>query len=139
MARETIPLVEHLEALRIADAALASERDRRYQEVNIEREKALRIKEEADKVALDLARQIQTYKDEQHNGLLGELRDQRGSQASKQEVRLVEEKLLLAISPLAEFMSAQRASSQRSTVLWAALVTVAFLLIGVGSLYFAQR
>jgi hypothetical protein len=138
MTRETIPLVDHLDALRVADATLFAERDRRYQEVNIEREKALRIKEEADKVALDLARQIQTYKDEQHNGLLGELRDQRGSQASKAELRQVEEKLLLAIEPLSKYIAGQVIGNQKTGALWAALATVAFLVVAFGSLLLSR-
>ena len=45
---ESVPLREHLATLRAADQALQAERDRRYAEVNVEREKALKIKEEAD-------------------------------------------------------------------------------------------
>jgi hypothetical protein len=48
---------------------LDNERDRRYAEVNVEREKALKIKETADSEALKLARDIQTYKDEKSNQL----------------------------------------------------------------------
>ena len=53
MNRETVTLRAHCEALRTADADLAAERDRRYAEVALEREKALRIKETADLAALE--------------------------------------------------------------------------------------
>jgi len=45
------------------------ERDRRYTEVNIEKEKALKIKETADLAALSLARESQTYKEQQNDQL----------------------------------------------------------------------
>jgi hypothetical protein len=53
-----VPLRTHLTALRVADEKFAAERDRRYSEVADERAKALQIKDEADKTALSLARQI---------------------------------------------------------------------------------
>lgn len=53
-----VPLRTHLAALRVADEKFAAERDRRYSEVAAERAKALQIKDEADKTALSLARQI---------------------------------------------------------------------------------
>lgn len=53
----------HTTAMREADLRLSEERDRRYLEVNIEKEKALKIKETADLAALSLARDIQTYKE----------------------------------------------------------------------------
>jgi len=74
---ETVSLQEHLEKLRAAEAKFQEERDRRYTEVNAERERALGFKEEADRRALALARAIQDYKDERAN----DLREQLGSQA----------------------------------------------------------
>lgn len=78
--------------------------DRRYTEVNIEKEKALKIKEEADKVALSLAREIQTYKDEAHNGLL------------KQHAEFVSravsaEKFEAVVKPLADYVASQQGRS----------------------------
>lgn len=55
---DSVTLREHLSALREADLKFQAERDRRYTEVARERERALLIKETADKAALDLARQI---------------------------------------------------------------------------------
>ena len=57
------------EALRAADRRFNDERDRRYTEVNIEKEKALKIKETADLAALSLARESQTYKEQQNDAL----------------------------------------------------------------------
>lgn len=57
------------EALRSADRRFNDERDRRYTEVNIEKEKALKIKETADLAALSLARESQTYKEQQNDAL----------------------------------------------------------------------
>jgi hypothetical protein len=55
----------HNKAMRAANKAFHDERDRRYAEVNVEREKALKIKETADLAALSLARESQVYKDQQ--------------------------------------------------------------------------
>jgi hypothetical protein len=76
---ETVTLREHLEALRQAD-------DRRYAEVNVEKEKALKIKETADLAALQLAREIQTYKDEKANELREQINSERGLYATKDDL-----------------------------------------------------
>jgi len=86
---ETVSLQEHLAAIRQCDQALSDERDRRYTEVNIEREKALKIKEEADKAALGLAREIQTYKDEKANELREQINSERGLYVTKTEMEPV--------------------------------------------------
>ncbi len=95
---ETIPLKEHFEKLIEAN-------DRRYTEVNIEKEKALKIKEEADKVALSLAREIQTYKDEAHNGLLKQWQSERGTYVTT-------DKFEGSIRPLVEYVSSQHGKGQ---------------------------
>lgn len=59
----------HADALRKAEQRFEDERDRRYTEVNIEKEKALKIKETADLAALSLARESQTYKEQQNDAL----------------------------------------------------------------------
>ncbi len=76
---ETVSLREHIEALRAAD-------DRRYAEVNIEREKALKIKETADLAALQLAREIQSYKDEKANQLREQINSERGLYATNKDL-----------------------------------------------------
>jgi hypothetical protein len=86
MSGETVSLKEHLEALRVADRRFEDERDRRYSEVNIEREKALKIKETADLAALQLAREIQTYKDEKANELREQISSERGLYATNKDI-----------------------------------------------------
>ncbi len=83
---ETVSLKEHLKALREADLDFAEERDRRYAEVNIEREKALKIKETADLAALQLAREIQSYKDEKANQLREQINSERGLYATNKDI-----------------------------------------------------
>jgi hypothetical protein len=79
-------LKQHFDALRSADSRFLDERDRRYTEVSVEREKALKIKDEADKAALGLAREIQTYKDEKANELREQIGSERGLYPTKSEL-----------------------------------------------------
>ncbi len=72
-------LKEHLDELRISD------------------QRALQIKEEADKIALGLARDIQVYKDEKANELREQINSERGSYATKVEVK-----------PLIDYVSGQQ-------------------------------
>lgn len=108
-------LRQHYSALRAADSRFYEERDRRYTEIAIEREKALRIKERGDEVALGLARDIQTYKDVQHNGLLEQLSGERGLYATKTDVVAVVEKIEATIKPLADYVTGQQGRSQGIT------------------------
>jgi len=100
MGPDTVSLREYLSALMI-------ERDRRYSEVAMEREKALKIKEEADKAALGLAREIQTYKDEKANELRSQIERERGSYATQNDLKATVEKVEAAMKPLAEYVSRQ--------------------------------
>ena len=104
-------LHEHFATLRQADREFAVERDRRYTEVNIEREKALKIKETADLAALGLAREIQTYKDEKANELREQISRERNLYASKDDVANVAEKLEATIKPALEYIARQAGRS----------------------------
>jgi hypothetical protein len=86
-------VMQHFQALRESDYNFYEERDRRYGEVAIEREKALKIKETADLAALELARQIQEYKDEKANELRSQIEREQGDRASKEDLKALEEKL----------------------------------------------
>jgi hypothetical protein len=86
MTNNTVPLLVHLAALREADLRFNEERDRRLTEVNIEREKALKIKETADLAALGLAREIQNYKDEKANQLREQISSERGLYATNKDI-----------------------------------------------------
>jgi hypothetical protein len=76
----------HIEALRAQDLRFEQERDRRYSEVKEEQEKAIKIKETADLAALELAREIQTYKDEKANELREQISSERGLYATKDDL-----------------------------------------------------
>jgi len=108
--------------------ALAAANDRRYTEVNIEKEKALKIKEEADKVALSLAREIQTYKDETHNGLLKQWQLERGSNVTN-------DKFDATLKPLIEFMNAQRGQGNGRKELYGYVVGAIGLLLAMLSIF----
>jgi sugar-specific transcriptional regulator TrmB len=82
-----------MEALRKGDAKFLEERDRRYAEVKIEQEKAIKIKETADLAALQLARQIQEYKDEKANELRSQIEREQGERATKKELQDAVEKV----------------------------------------------
>jgi len=106
----SIPLKEYFEALRAgderlraADARFMEERDRRYAEVNIEKEKALKIKETADLAALQLAREIQTYKDEKANELREQISRERGLYVTRDQLESVVREFNAAIKPLSEY------------------------------------
>ena len=112
MAEDSVSLREHLEALRRhdrrADEKFQMERDRRYTEVALEREKALKIKETADLAALQLAREIQTYKDEKANELRSQIERERGSYATQGDLRAAVEKLETAIAPVLTYIAGEQ-------------------------------
>ena len=116
MTGETVPLKEHLSALRAADLRFNEERDRRYAEVNIEREKALKIKETADLAALQLAREIQSYKDQKANQLREQINSERGLYATNKD-----------IEPMRAYISGQtgRGLGMNALFGWAMAVLVA--------------
>ncbi len=91
-------LQEHWHVVNVLNERFNTERDRRYSEVNIEREKALKIKEEADKAALGLAREIQTYKDEKANELREQISSERGSYATKADLAAMARELQATIT-----------------------------------------
>ena len=105
---EAIPLQEHLAAVRESDLRFEAERDRRYTEVNLEREKALKIKETADRAALELAREIQTYKDEKANELRSQIERERGSYVTQDQIRALTREYMAALKPLNEFVAGQQ-------------------------------
>ena len=134
-AEVSIPLKEYFEALRAgdekvraADARFEAERDARYKEVAAERdqryaevkaaeEKALKVKETADLKALDLASQIQTYKDEKANELREQISSERGLYVTRTEMASAVRELQALVKPLTEYASAQqgRAGGQQDS------------------------
>jgi hypothetical protein len=98
----------HNEALRAAQKELDAERDRRYTEVNIEKEKALKIKETADLAALSLARDIQIYKDEKANELRSQIERERGLYVQRSDLEGAVGKIDATLAPLVVGASAQQ-------------------------------
>ena len=112
------------ESLRRAEQRFYDERDRRYAEVSLEKEKALRIKEEADKAALALAREIQTYKDEKANELRAQINSERGLYATRGDLQSAIEKIEATLKPVQEFVTSQRGKQQGFSTSGAILTAV---------------
>jgi len=111
-------LHEYDEAIRKVENEFQTERDRRYTEVAIEREKALRIKETADLAALSLARESQTYKEQQNDALRDKNLSESGIYATNasvaQAIGNLENKLDSALQPLINFVANQKGAAQGS-------------------------
>lgn len=134
-----VTLKEHLEALRIADVRFYEERDRRYHEVNIEKEKALKIKETADLAALSLASEIQKYKDEKANELREQINSERGLYSNKEDVAkdivAAVSKIEATIKPLIEYVLSQQGRSVGLTAGWGYILSGIGLLILVATYF----
>jgi hypothetical protein len=138
-----ISLREYFEALRHSDDKVDQwifrfyeERDRRINEVNIEREKALKIKETADLAALGLAREIQTYKDEKANELRSQIERERGNYTTRGELASLSDKFETQLKPIADYVTSQQGRSAGINATAAAIFAVAVVLINV-ILYYA--
>ena len=129
-----VTTLEHLLALRACDLELHRERDRRYAEVAVEREKALRIKETADDMARQLARADQTFKNEAANELRSQIERERGSYATHVELTAAMEKMEALIAPLATWAAAQQGRSSGLSAGWGFLVGVVGVAAAVISL-----
>jgi len=114
-AATDVSLREHLAAIRDGDLRFQQERDRRYSEISVEREKALKIKEEADRAALALAREIQTYKDEKANELREQINSERGLYASKDDIVGAVEKIEAQLKPLSDYVTTQQGGPRAIT------------------------
>ncbi len=113
----TISLKEHLTLLRAAEDKFDAERDRRYTEAREADAKALKIKEQADRDALELAREIQTYKDEKANELREQINNERGLYVTQTELK-----------PINDFVAQQQGRSTGAVD----TRTLVFALIGTG-------
>lgn len=119
-----VTTLEHLLALRQAD-------DRRYAEVALEREKALKIKETADLAALELARQIQTYKDEKANELRTQIERERVTYVTRIELSAAMEKIEVMMTPLTSWVASQQGRSSGLSAGWGYLLGAVGLAAGV--------
>lgn len=132
---------EHAAEVKSLQGNFNEERDRRYREVDEERAKALKIKENADKTAMELAREIQTYKDEKANELREQIGSERGLYAEKEavdsRVTAVIRELETKIKPLSDFVSArqgQREGFKMTGGFLVGLASVIGVLLLMGSL-----
>jgi hypothetical protein len=112
-----VSLREHFEALLDAN-------DRRYAEVNTEREKALKIKETADLAALQLAREIQSYKDEKANQLREQINSERGLYATNKD-----------IEPLKTYMAGQTGRGLGMNALFGWAMAILMLGVAIAAVY----
>lgn len=123
--------VVHNEAMRAAEEKFHQERDRRYAEVKSAEEKALRVKEQADRDALGLAREIQTYKDEKANQLREQINGERGLYVTKAELAGTADKLEAVLAPLAAYVALQQGGSKGMRDMWGWVVAGVMLAIAV--------
>lgn len=123
----------HKAELRAADFRFAEERDRRYTEVALEKEKALKIKEAADLAALQLAREIQTYKDEKANELREQISRERGMYVTKDELQSAVRELQAVVAPIVNYVATQQGKNQGiGLMIGAAVVVVGLMLTALG-------
>lgn len=113
-------------ALRAADIRFADERDRRYAEVQWERDKALVIR------AAD-----QAYRDEKANELREQISRERGEYASQGDLQSAIDTITATLKPIVEYVAAQQGArtgqlDQRALVSWGF-----GLLATIVALYFA--
>jgi len=115
-------LREHWLALREADDRFTIERDKRYAEVNIEREKALKIKETADLAALTLAREIQSYKDEKVEKSREQNLRESGEYVTRGDLDTVVRRIESSLTPIFDFISSQKGGAANAQVTLARIV-----------------
>jgi hypothetical protein len=100
------------------------ERDRRYTEIGIEKEKALSIKEKADLAALQLARDIQTYKDEKANELREQINSERGLYVTKEELHSAIREIDISIKHLDNLSSINQGQNQGIKLTTGSLISI---------------
>lgn len=131
----------HNEAMRKADQRFNEERDRRYTEVNVEKEKALKIKETADLTALELARESQVYKDERNDSMREQNLKETGIYATRDDLAVVfaksEKNLALAfdeiktaLKPVIDHVAADSGGAISMNKLYAGITVIA-VIVGV--------
>jgi len=126
----------HVALLREADMRFENERDRRYTEVNIEKEKALKIKETADLAALQLARESQSLKEVQNDALRDKTLSESGVYATTAGVAQAIEDLKTSLQPLVDYVSAHKGAELTKGNLYAGAAGIAAFL---GALYYVTR
>ena len=127
------------EDLRAADKELRIESDRRYGEVNIEREKALKIKDTADRDALELSRKRQEERDTQSDAMRDQTLASSGVYATNASVAKSFEKLEETLAPFIKYVAELQgagAGNDKSAIRLSQLVAG---VVGIGLLYLATK
>ena len=94
----------HAMELKEANEKFLKEQDRRYSEVNVEKEKALKIKETADLAALELARESQKYKEERNDAQREQTITDRGAYVTHDDLAEVVKDIGKQILPIINFV-----------------------------------
>jgi Zn-dependent M32 family carboxypeptidase len=129
-------LKEHMDAQSAAQARFEDERDRRYTEVNIEKEKALKIKETADLAALSLARESQTYKEQQNDALRDKNLQDSGIYAKTSDVARMFDDFTKKLDPFLSYVTAQQGQNSQGEKTWTKSATaISMVLILAGLIY----
>jgi len=123
-AATDVSLREHLLALRAADIRFQNERDRRYTELQAERDRALIIKS-AD----------QAYRDEKANDLRDQISRERGEYASKTDLQGSIDTINATLKPLVEFVAAQQGVRQGGLDLRQAIAWVVAFILGAWAIF----
>lgn len=119
-----VSLKEYLAAVRAGDRALDAERDRRYAEVQ-------KVREDAEREAVRLAREIQAYKDEKANELRAQIESERGIYATKEDLIAAIEKVEAQMKPVLDYMLSQQGRSAGSEFTFGRLVAMVGLSGGI--------
>ena len=104
--------ISHNEAMRAMQKEFLDERDRRYTEVNVAKEKALQVKETADLAALTLARESQLYKDQQADIMRDKNLAASGVYATQADLQSMLEKINKSLKPLFDYVNTQQGTTK---------------------------
>lgn len=131
--------IAHNEAMRKMDEKLQNERDKRYTEGNQLRAMALQIKETADFRALELARELQTYKDERNDAMREQnlketgvfaTRDDLANIFSKTEEKLTSfiDEMKIVLKPVLAHIAEDKGAAVSTTKLYAGIAILVILI-----------
>ena len=121
----------HNEALRDAEQRFQGERDRRYAEVKSAEERALRVKEQADRDALGLAREIQAYKDMKANELREQISSERHLYVTHGDLDAHSAKIDAVIDGLKESVTAHHAAGRGMRDMWGWMVAAVAMVLAL--------
>ena len=108
--------IMHNEAMRLTNDRFIAEVDRRYTEGNELRAMALKIKETADRDALELDRASQTYKAEKNDSMREQTISDKGQYATHADVALVVERMEKSLKPIVEYIANQQGGVKGSDI-----------------------